>query len=106
MPRAPRRCPVEGCDHRFTGTRNTCPEHSASPTSRASWDRAERRRRILTIQAWVRANGWVCPGYRRGPHPSRDLTAAHTTAVAQGGKHSPLLVLCRPCNSMQGVNPT
>ena len=44
------------------------------------------------------ANGWVCPGYRRLPHPSkRRLTADHIVPASKGGRR--LAVLCVSCNS-------
>lgn len=106
MPRAPRKCPAPDCEHRFTGTRNTCPSHGPSPSSRASWSRPERNRRTEAVAAWVARHGWVCPGYQREQHESRDLTAAHSVAVSQGGQRSALTVLCRACNSRQGTAPT
>lgn len=117
MPRAPKSCGRYGCPNTVVG-QTYCPTHEAerqakrrantplSPTSRAANERAERRRRAEAVQAWVRVHGWVCPGYQRDPHESRDLTAAHAVAVAAGGTHSVLTVLCRPCNSKQGTKPT
>lgn len=113
MPRAPKPCGKYGCPRLVTG-RTYCDEHQAettrtarlSPSSLAANERAERARRREAVRAWVSINGWVCPGYQRDPHPSHDLTAAHVVAVARGGTHSPLLVLCRPCNSRQGTTPT
>lgn len=109
MPRAPKHCGAPGCLTLVTG-RTYCSEHQAqqrrwhiSPTSRASstsW--GERQRRAATVTAWVKANGWTCPGWQRDPHPARDLTAAHHTAVANNGVNSALTVLCRSCNSRQG----
>ena len=58
------------------------------------------------VASCVRVNGWVCPGWERDPHESRDLTAAHSTAVAVGGVGSLLSVLCRSCNSRQGDAPS
>jgi 5-methylcytosine-specific restriction endonuclease McrA len=69
-----------------------------------SW--GERQRRKRTVAAWVRRNGWVCPGWgERDAHPSRDLTADHITPRAHGGEHGPLRVLCRSCNSSRGARP-
>lgn len=69
-------------------------------------DPEERKRRAIAVSRWVRDNGWTCPGYERDPHPSKDLTAAHSRAVARGGTSSTLGVLCRSCNSRQWVKPT
>lgn len=53
-----------------------------------------------TIAAWVEEHGWVCPGWQRKPHPSRDLTMDHRLARARGGLTDPANagVLCRSCN--------
>ena len=63
-----------------------------------------RRRSAAAIAAWVRANGWICPGYGRTRHPSRDLTVDHPTALAHGGSllEQETPVLCRECNSRKG----
>jgi len=105
VPRAPKAC-AGGCGERVTG-RTYCPRCAKpSPSSLAAQDPDERRRRAAAVTAWVRTNGWTCPGWQRPPHESRDLTAAHGTAVANGGKHSQLTVLCRSCNSSQQLTPT
>lgn len=45
-------------------------------------------------------NGWVCPGWRRDGHPSRELTADHVDPIALGGPQGgALAVLCKSCNS-------
>lgn len=52
------------------------------------------------VQAWVSLWGWMCPGYLRNPHPSRDLTIDHRRPrVKGGGEGANLRVLCRSCNS-------
>lgn len=64
---------------------------------------AETRRRREAVAAHVDLHGWVCPGWRREPHPSQDLTADHVVAVGAGGREEgPLTVLCRSCNSARG----
>ena len=101
MPRAPKKCGRLGCEARVTG-RTYCPDHAKrppSPSSIAARDPAESARRARAVASWVKHNGHVCSGYERPAHPSRDLTAAHATAVARGGKDSALTVLCRSCNS-------
>jgi len=89
-------------------TGNRCPSHRraqghaalSTKRDRRPYTSAERTRRAAAVTAWVNANGWVCPGWHRDPHPSRDLTADHTLAVAAGGSEDgPLGVLCRSCNS-------
>ena len=62
---------------------------------------AQARRYKALIAAWVERNGWICPGYRRLPHYSKDLTIDHRFPRARGGSEraSNLRVLCRSCNS-------
>ncbi len=63
----------------------------------------EQRRRARTVRAWRRQHGDLCPGWRRAPHPSSDLTADHLQAVATTADQTgPLQVLCRGCNSAKG----
>jgi 5-methylcytosine-specific restriction endonuclease McrA len=63
-----------------------------------------RRLSAAAISEHVRGNGWVCPGYRRAPHPSRDLTADHVVALANGGPVAgEVVVRCRSCNSRRGA---
>lgn len=107
MPRAPKGCAAVGCDERVVG-RVYCAAHALrnrSPSDLARSSRGERYRRSFAVTAWVDVNGWVCPGWERPEHPSTDLTAAHSTAVARGGVGSALFVLCRSCNARQGVDP-
>lgn len=105
MPRAPKPCGKWGCEN--LTDRTYCPEHRRrpySPSSIAARDPRERARRKAVVDAWVVANGWLCPGYERPAHPSKDLTAAHGTAVARGGRDIKG-VLCRSCNSRQNDKP-
>ena len=106
MPRAPKRCGREGCEERVVGV-TYCPDHARrppSPSSIAARDPVERARRKAVVDAWVAANGWVCPGWHRNRHPSDDLTAAHAHAVSRGGSAGPISVLCRSCNSRQALS--
>lgn len=66
-----------------------------------AWKRASRQ----AIDAWVAQHGWVCPGYGVPPHPSRDLTAGHPIALANGGAviQPRLIVECRSCGSRRGA---
>jgi hypothetical protein len=113
MPRAPKSCGRYGCPAKVVA-RAYCPAHEAeqqrarplSPTSIAANSRHERNRRSETVNAWVQANGWLCPGWRRPPHQSHDLTAAHAVPVVHGGGNGPLTVLCRACNSRQATRLT
>lgn len=63
-----------------------------------------RRKRAAAIAAHVRVHGWVCPGYQRAPHPSRDLTADHPIALAIGGSllEQETPAMCRSCNARKG----
>lgn len=67
----------------------------------AAWRRASRE----AIAAWVRDHGWHCPGYGVPAHPSRDLTAGHPIALANGGApiQAGLIVECRSCGSRRGA---
>jgi 5-methylcytosine-specific restriction endonuclease McrA len=65
-----------------------------------------RRARAQAIAAYVRRHGWICRGFRRPAHASRDLTINHRVPLVAGG---PLLyafsdddVWCRACNSRIG----
>ena len=51
-------------------------------------------------RAWVDEHGWLCPGYQRPAHPSRDLTVDHVTAGTTAGG---LAILCRSCNAAKGA---
>lgn len=67
----------------------------------AAWRRASRE----AIAAWVAVHGWVCPGFGVPSHPSRDLTAGHPIALANGGAavQTGLIVECRSCGSRRGA---
>lgn len=99
----PRVCP--GCRQRVTGKCLRCNASSASPApkrqaKRAGYGRREADRRHDTVRAWVQRNGWTCPGWKRDPHPAKDLTADHVDPLALGGPQSgELEVLCKSCNS-------
>lgn len=89
-----------------------CPTHQRAADAaalrvkreRRPHSHAERVRRAGVVAAWVRVHGWVCPGWDVPEHPSGDLTAAHVVAVAAGGDEGGALgVLCRTCNSRQGI---
>jgi hypothetical protein len=77
--------------------------HKVCDPRRAYNTSAERQRRSRTVQAWVQANGYTCPGHHRDPHPAdpqlNPLQADHLVAIADGGdEHGQLGVLCRDCN--------
>lgn len=98
-----RPCLTQGCDQ-FATTGPYCTRCTAQRQANRN-----RRRTHLTgdwpalsrsiRDAWVEANGWVCPGWQRDPHPSTDLTVDHITP---GTRDDGLMVLCRPCNAAKG----
>lgn len=104
MPSKP--CITTGCPHLASnGPRCTHCQRAADQQRNArrshlhgDWTATSRKVR----DAWVEANGWVCPGYQRDPHPSRDLTTDHVTA---GTRDDGLSVLCRSCNASKGSYP-
>jgi 5-methylcytosine-specific restriction protein A len=66
-------------------------------------------RRLATgaVRAHVEEFGWVCPGYRRPPHESTDLTADHIRPLAVHGSAldpTNIQVLCRSCNGAKGAH--
>ena len=68
------------------------------PRRTYAWQKLARE----VVRAWVREQGWVCPGWRRPAHPSRRLTADHVVPLARGGAaldRGNLAVLCVDCNS-------
>lgn len=107
MARAPKKCGRFDCEAVVVGV-TYCAAHARrppSPSSLAARSSAEKHRRSAAVREWVRLHGWVCPGYERPTHPSRDLTAAHSVAVALGGDEIGG-VLCRSCNSRQNTKPS
>lgn len=97
---AVRRClgtPDRRCALRTPHTR--CPA-CASAMKRIRNAEAVRARAV--VEQWVAVHGWVCPGYRRPPHPSHDLTADHVVPVIRGGAGGELRTLCRGCNAARG----
>jgi 5-methylcytosine-specific restriction enzyme A len=70
-----------------------------------SYSYAEKQRRKAVVAAHVAKYGWVCPGYGRMLHPSRDLCADHLIPRVGGGEYGPLGVLCRSCNARRGAMP-
>lgn len=110
MPRAGTICCEPGCPKPavYRGRcRSHAQEHERHQHATVATKRDEpssREARRQTVAAWRAAHGDVCPGYRRPPHPARDLTAQHAHALADGGDPGqPLVVLCRSCNSRHGA---
>ena len=46
----------------------------------------EKRRREQVVDEWIAVNGPMCPGWKRQPHLSKDLTADHIAPLAWVGK--------------------
>lgn len=104
--------PGEPCG-KITTNGSRCPLHDAAyRTAHSARKRdpqldsaAHRNLSARTIAAWVRENGWLCPGWGRKPHPSRDLTLDHRIPRAAHGATDPTNagVLCRSCNGRKGA---
>jgi hypothetical protein len=67
--------------------KSRCPEHRAQ--QRAKYGGAWRSIARTAVRAHVALHGWWCPGHRRPPHESEDLTLDHASNR----------VLCRSCNT-------
>jgi 5-methylcytosine-specific restriction enzyme A len=102
--------PCLNCGRLSTGTR--CPAHTRThqvqaqraKRTRRPYTYEEQRRRAKAVDDWVAVHGWLCPGWRRPAHKSRDLTADHVHAVAAGGaEDGHLQVLCRSCNGRKAA---
>lgn len=104
--------PGEACG-KITTHGSRCPEHERRYRTMMSARRRDpeldlptsRAARGAAVAAWVEEHGWVCPGWRRKPHPAKDLTADHRVSRAKGGRTEPgnLDVLCRSCNGRKGA---
>lgn len=99
-------CP--GCFRPHSG-HGRCPDCAPAAErrrhNRAYDTGAYRSARNAAVAAWVRAHGWRCPGDGEHPaHETRDLTADHPVALANGG---PLIqefaIMCRSANSRKGA---
>jgi 5-methylcytosine-specific restriction endonuclease McrA len=92
--------------------RGYCPEcqrdYESTRPSREVYDSPRwRRLAARVLRAWVRANGWWCPGYGREAHASHDLTADHIDPLAAKGNpwdESNIGVLCRGCNGRKAAD--
>jgi 5-methylcytosine-specific restriction protein A len=76
--------------------------HNALDGTRA-WQRLSAR----VLRAWRGDHGDWCPGYKRDPHPARDLTVDHVVPLAAGGAPCDIAntaVLCCSCNSTKGAS--
>lgn len=94
-------CVEPGCYTQVKDGR--CQQHRIESPTYLERDWPERKRRAQAVADWVAEHGHWCPGYGVPAHPSTDLTADHSLAVAHGGAQGPLDVLCRPCNARKGA---
>ena len=70
--------------------------HRPTTTQRGlGWKHQQRAKAVL-------ANAQVCERCAQPPTPDNPLTAHHTQARAKGGHDSPMIALCRRCNSSIG----
>ena len=93
-----------------------CPEHADAfgamfgPRTAHHGVYASRRWRRLrreVIDAWVRAHGWTCPGWRRAAHPASRLQVDHVIALVAGGaafERGNLRPLCPGCNARESLH--
>lgn len=112
MARAGTVCLESGCPE-IAIHRGRCRDHAREhgrhqratvPTKRLGNVAEERRRRSRAVAIHRARHGDWCPGRGRPPHPSTDLTAQHTAQLILGGREDQELeVLCRSCNSRDGV---
>jgi 5-methylcytosine-specific restriction protein A len=94
------RCPTHD-----RGNNRATAAHQRAKRAKRPYTYAEQQRRKAVVDAWVELYGYVCPGWRVPPHPSRDLTADHIDAVAVTRDESgPLSVLCRSCNGRKAAH--
>lgn len=95
---------------------------SRCDSCQATWDAAHEQRRgsaaargygpayrkvaAEIMAAHQRAWPGICPGWRREPHQSDDLTVDHIIPKSRGGTdaHENLQVLCRACNSAKAAD--
>lgn len=64
----------------------------------------ERKHKEAAVKWYIDNYGYVCSGYDRPSHPSKDLTADHIVPKFMGGNPlGRLRILCRSCNSRRGA---
>lgn len=64
---------------------------------------SERKAKEQAKKQWIATYGYLCAGYKRDPHPAKDLTVDHYKAKVLGGNPlGPFIILCRSCNSRKG----
>jgi 5-methylcytosine-specific restriction endonuclease McrA len=78
--------------------------YTSSGRRRKGRNRSGWRRRNAFLEAWIRANGMVCPGLDGIPHMATKLEVDHVVPVALGGgDRDGLRVLCQTCNRSAGA---
>lgn len=87
---ARRPCLHPGCPH-LTDGQARCRQHERHNTT--VWRTTSRD----ILGRWRATHGDWCPGWRRPPHHSTDLTVHHTDRP-----QTPYVVLCRACNAAAG----
>ena len=96
-----RRC--DRCGRRGFGNR-----FRPVPKDRFYSSHAWRTLRAKVLSAWVRENGWLCPGWRKPPHQVEPgaLVLDHVIPRSRGGAaldRRNLSPLCRSCNSSKAL---
>lgn len=86
-----------------------CEAHRKSNRSLlAPLDSRHTKLKKATVAAWVRINGWVCPGFRRPAHRVGEggLEGEHIVPRSLrpdlAYEPSNMSVLCRSCNARKG----
>lgn len=92
---------------KLTDKGSRCPECQATLMQKVNAKRGTTTQRGLgwahqKRAAEVLAGVECCPRCGREPTPDNPLTAHHSQARARGGGDSPLVPLCRKCNSEIG----
>lgn len=74
-------------------------------TSEKGYDGDWEKLRRWCVARHVEKHGWLCPGFMREPHPSRDLTGHHVVPISEGGESVPgnVAILCRACNTREAI---
>jgi 5-methylcytosine-specific restriction endonuclease McrA len=68
--------------------------------------RASRRMRRQVVVDHIKRHGYVCPGWRRQPHPAGRFAADHIVPLIAGGGDTlaNLRALCTSCNSRKSLH--
>lgn len=82
------------CAAEWTMRRNARPKRNTTARGLGYAHRVKAKAVVAVAQA--------CARCQQPPTPDNPLTAHHTTARAKGGGDSPMVALCRRCNSSIG----